>query len=213
MRIVIDARRPAPEASSMAREPKNFEHLLGGNAKGLSDAQLGAHFTLYQGYVKKLNEIRDKLAKVDRGAPNYSFNEYSELKRREPVAFNGTVLHELYFENLGNGSTQPDEHTKKLIAASFGSFDDWLVDAKAALMSAHGWLVVAYDYTERQLLNNLVRTEHDVGLFANTHVLLAVDAWEHAYFLDYQTKKADYVASTLSGLDWKRIGERFGAIK
>ena len=102
MRIVIDARRPAPEASSMAREPKNFEHLLGGNAKGLTDAQLRAHFTLYQGYVKKLNEIRDKLAKVDRGAPNYSFNEYSELKRREPVAFNGTVLHELYFENLGN---------------------------------------------------------------------------------------------------------------
>src|SRR5215475_10292706 len=103
----------------MAREPKNFDHLLGGNAKGLSAMQLKAHFTLYQGYVKKLNEIWDKLAKADKSAPNYSFNEYSELKRREPVAFNGTVLHEMYFEQLGNGSTHANEHAKKLITESF----------------------------------------------------------------------------------------------
>jgi len=192
----------------MAREPKNFDNLLGGKAKGLSDLQLKAHFTLYQGYVKKLNEIREKLAKADRAAPNYSFNEFSELKRREPVAFNGTVLHEIYFENLGDGSTQPDDHTRKLIADSFGSFDNWLADAKACLLSAHGWLTVVYDYSEKKLFNNLVRTEHDVGLFASTHVVLAVDAWEHAYFADYQTKKADYVGNTLAGLNWQVIGSR-----
>src|SRR5882757_8091608 len=139
----------------MAREPKNFDHLLGGNAKGLSDLQLKAHFALYQGYVKKLNEIRDKLGAAERREPNYSFNEYSELKRREPVAFNGTVLHEMYFGLLGNGSTQPGEHTKKLIAHSFGSHDAWLADAKACLMSAHGWLAVVFDYAEGKLFNNL----------------------------------------------------------
>jgi superoxide dismutase, Fe-Mn family len=189
----------------MAREPKNFDHLLGGNAKGLSDLQLKAHFTLYQGYVKKLNEIREKLGAADRSAPNYSFNEYSELKRREPVAFNGTVLHELYFDNIGNGSTQPDDVSKRLITSSFGSHDNWLADAKAILMSAHGWLVTVFDYADGKLYNNLIRTEHDVGLFANVHVILAVDAWEHAYFADYQTKKADYVANVLSGLNWTTI--------
>jgi Fe-Mn family superoxide dismutase len=192
----------------MAREPKNYDHLLGGNAKGLSDTQLQAHFTLYQGYVKKLNEIREKLPRADRSAPNYSFNEYSELKRREPVAFNGTILHEQYFENIGNGSTRPGEHVKRLIDSSFGSFDAWLADAKACLLSAHGWLVVVYDYSEQQLFNNLVRTEHDVGVFANGHVMIAVDAWEHAYFFDYQTRKAEYVANVLSGLDWDTIGAR-----
>jgi Fe-Mn family superoxide dismutase len=194
--------------STVAREPKKFDHLLGGNAKGLSDTQLKAHFTLYQGYVKKLNEIREKLGAADRGAPNYSFNEYSELKRREPVAYNGTVLHEMYFENLGNGSTRPNEHTKRLIETSFGSMDDWLADAKAALMSAHGWLVVVFDYTDMKLYNNLVRTEHDVGLFANVHAMIAIDAWEHAYFYDYQTKKADYVANMLSGLNWDVVNSR-----
>jgi Fe-Mn family superoxide dismutase len=166
----------------MAREAKNFEYLLGGKAKGLSDLQLKEHFTLYEGYVTKLNEIWEKLRTVDRSAPNYSFDEYSELKRREPVAFNGTVLHELYFENLGNGSTKPDP------------------DA-----------IVSFDYTEKRLFNNLIRSEHDTGLMANTHIMMALDAWEHAYFLDYQTKKEDYVANVLSGLNWDVINRRLRA--
>src|SRR5271170_2722096 len=193
----------------MARDAKNFDHLLGGNAKGLSDTQLKAHFTLYQGYVKKLNEIREKLGTADRSAPNYSFNEFSELKRREPVAYNGTVLHEMYFEALGNGSTQPDAHAKKLIGDSFGSVDAWIADAKAGLLSAHGWVVTQYDYSDGKLYNNLVRTEHDVGLFANVHAIVAVDAWEHAYFFDYQTAKAKYVDAVLSGLNWDVLNKRF----
>ena len=193
----------------MAREPKNFDNLLGGNARGLSDTQLKAHFTLYQGYVKKLNEIREKLGTADRSAPNYSFNDYSELKRREPVAYNGTVLHEMYFENIGNGEGKPDAHAAALITSSFGSFDAWVADAKACLMSAHGWLVVVYDYADSKLHNNLVRTEHDVGLFANVHAMMAVDAWEHAYFFDYQTGKAKYVENVLSGLNWDVLNARF----
>ena len=196
----------------MAREPKNFDHLLGGNAKGLSDLQLKAHFTLYQGYVKKLNEIREKLGSADKSAPNYSFNEFSELKRREPVAYNGTVLHEMYFEALGNGSTEAGEHAKKLITASFGSVDAWIADTKAGLMSAHGWVVTVYNYSDGKLYTNLVRTEHDVGLFANVHVMVAIDAWEHAYFADYQTKKADYVGNVLSGLNWDVLNKRFGMV-
>jgi Fe-Mn family superoxide dismutase len=192
----------------MAHEPKNFDNLLGGKAKGLSDPQLKAHFGLYQGYVKKLNEIRERLPKADRSAPNYSYNEYSELKRREPVAYNGTVLHEMYFENLGNGSTKPSDATKKLIDTSFGSFDAWMTDAKACVMSAHGWLVFAYDYADKKLYNNLVRSEHDTGLFANVHLMGAVDAWEHAYFTDYQTKKADYAQNVLTGLNWDVINKR-----
>ncbi len=90
--------------------------------------------------------------------------------------------------------------------------DDWAADAKACLLSAHGWLVTCYDYAEGKLLNNLVRTEHDVGLFANTHILIAVDAWEHAYFFDYQTKKADYVTNVLTGLDWKVLDARLARV-
>jgi Fe-Mn family superoxide dismutase len=195
----------------MAFEPKNYDRLLGGKAKGLSDQQLNAHLTLYKGYVNKLNEIRTKLGAADRSAPNYSFNEYSELRRREPVAFNGTVLHEHYFENLGDGSTQPSDAAKKAISDAFGSHDAWIADTKAALLSGHGWTLLVHDPFEKKLTNVLVQSEHHVGLFANTQIIAAFDAWEHAYFFDYQTAKAKYVEAVISGLDWNVVGARLTA--
>ncbi len=192
----------------MPREPKNFDHLLGGKAKGLSDIQLQAHFTLYKGYVNKLNEIQTKLGAADRATPNYSFNEYSELRRREPVAFNGTVLHELYFENLGEGGNAPTDALKQHVNDSFGSWDAYLADTKACLMSAHGWTTLVWDGASGRLYNNLIQSEHHVGLFANTTVVAAFDAWEHAYFFDYQAGKAKYVEAILSGARWDVIAAR-----
>lgn len=194
----------------MAFEAKNYDRLLGGKAKGLSDGQLQAHFGLYKGYVAKLNEIRTRLSTADRSTPNYSFSEYSELRRREPVAFNGTVLHELYFENLGDGSTSPSDAVKKALVDSFGSVDAWAADTKACLMSAHGWTLLVHDPFENKVVNMLVQGEHHVGLFANARVLAAFDAWEHAYFTDYSTGKAKYAEAVISGLDWNVVASRLG---
>ena len=191
----------------MAREPKNYDHLIG-KVKGLSEAQLKAHFTLYQGYVKKLNEIDSKLATVDKSTPNYSYNEYSELKRREPVAYNGTFLHEAYFDNLGAESAGPSDVIKNAFATSFGSFDAYIADVKAAAGSAHGWVLTCYGYADNKLRNVLVQSEHHVGLFADTHIMVAIDCWEHAYFMDYGTKKPDYVGNVIASLNWDVIEGR-----
>jgi Fe-Mn family superoxide dismutase len=191
----------------MAREPKNYEHLIG-KIKGLSENQLKNHFTLYQGYVKKLNEIEQKLGTVDKSAPNYSYNDYSELKRREPVAYNGTFLHEAYFDNLGGEGTQPTDVFKKGVVTHFGSWDNYIADIKAASGSAHGWVLTCYGYADNKLHNVLVQSEHHVGLFADTHIFVAIDCWEHAYFMDYGTKKPDYIAAVLASLNWTVIGDR-----
>jgi len=191
-------------------EAKDFNHLLG-KVNGLSEAQLKAHFGLYQGYVNKLNEIWEKLPGADRSKANYSFAEYSELKRREPVAYNGTFLHELYFGNLAkDGDCSPE--LKKALEAGFGSFDNWMVDMKACLTSAHGWALTVYDWNLKRVANMLVQSEHHVGLWPNVSVLCAVDAWEHAYMIDYGTKKADYVNNVMNALNWKAINERFSHI-
>jgi superoxide dismutase, Fe-Mn family len=191
----------------MAREAKNYDHLIG-KVQGLSEAQLKNHFTLYGGYVKKLNEIDTKLAAADRSAPNYSYNEYSELKRREPVAYNGTFLHELYFDNLTAPGTQPSEGVKKGLTDSFGSYDAWVADARAALASAHGWLLTCWSYNDMKIRNVLVQSEHHVGLQVDTQVLIAIDAWEHAYFMDYGTKKPDYVSAMIQAIDWTVVDGR-----
>ena len=192
----------------MAHAPINYDHLISECSAFLSENQLKAHFTLYQGYVKKLNEIEEKLAKADPSTANYSFSEYSELRRREPVAYNGTILHQLYFKNLGTPGSAPAEGLKKMIEASFGSWDAWIADVKGIVGSGHGWCLTTYDYNFSRIRNSQVQSEHHVGLLANQEIIIAIDAWEHAYFLDYGTKKPDYLAGALKHLNWTAIGDR-----
>jgi Fe-Mn family superoxide dismutase len=192
-------------------EAKDFSYLLG-KVDGLSEAQLKAHFGLYQGYVNKLNEIWEKMGAADRTKANYSFNEYSELRRREPVAYNGTFLHELYFENLAK-EAEPNADLKMAIDSAFGSHDAWVADTKACLGSAHGWTLLVYDWNLDRVANVLVQSEHHVGLQPNQTVLCAIDAWEHAYMIDYGPKKPDYVSSVINALNWRVINGRFDNVR
>lgn len=191
----------------MAHDVKNYDRLIAECSGFLSEKQLKAHFGLYAGYVKKLNEIEEKVGTVDKTA-NYSYSEYSELRRREPVAFNGTVLHEQYFENLGAKGQTPPEAFKKAIEQSFGSWDNYLADLKACVASAHGWTLTVYDYNFMKVRNNLVSSEHHVGLFPNCAVLVAIDQWEHAYAIDYATDKGKYTAGALEHINWAAVAER-----
>jgi Fe-Mn family superoxide dismutase len=196
----------------MAHTPKNFDHLIS-ECKGiLSEKQLQAHFTLYQGYVKKLSEIEERLTKADPSTANYSFSEYSELKRREPVAYNGTVLHEAYFGNLGTPDSTPPESFKSAVQSTFGTWDAFISDIKGVVGSGHGWCLVTWDWNFNRVRTNQVQSEHHVGLFPDNSVLIAIDAWEHAYFLDYGTKKADYLTGVLKHINWKTVEKRFQPI-
>ena len=192
----------------MTHEAKNFDRLIQDCKEFLSEDQLKNHFTLYQGYVKKLNEIELKLGSADPTTANYSYGEYSELRRREPVAYNGTVLHEIYFNNLGTPGATPPANFKKAVEESFGSWDKWIADVKGIVGSGHGWCLVNYDYNFSKVRNLMVQSEHHVGLLPNQNTLVAIDAWEHAYFKDYGTKKPDYLAGVLKHLNWKAVEAR-----
>jgi len=194
----------------MAHEPKDFRRLISECRGFLSEKQLEAHFTLYQGYVKKLNEIETGLKEADPETANYSFGEYSELRRREPVAYNGTVLHELYFENLGPKGGEAPAAFKKEAQRAHGTWDAALADLKAMAESAHGWVLVTYDWNFGVVRHNLVQSEHHVGLLPNQTVLVAIDCWEHAYFADYQTRKAEYLDGLFEHLNWGPVAQRLG---
>ncbi len=191
----------------MAHEAKDFNHLLG-KLKGISEAQLKAHFGLYAGYVKKLNEIEDKLKAADPSGGNYSFNEFSELKRREAVAFNGSYLHQLYFENLAAAGKSVDSDFKAAAEKSFGSWDKWVADTKGCATSGHGWVLTTYNRIDHKLHNYIV-AEHHLGLPVHQEIILAFDCWEHAYMIDYGTAKAKYTEAFLENIDWGVVGERF----
>lgn len=195
-----------------SRQPQDFGRLAGECHGFLSETQLGAHFELYHGYVRKLNEIEALLATTSREGANYSFAAYSELRRREPVAYNGTVLHELCFGNLGPPRTEVPAVIRQAEAKAFGSWDTAMADLKAMTQSTHGWVLVTWDMGSQRLRHNLVHSEHDAGLFANQAVLLAIDCWEHAYFLDYVLRKSAYVDGVLRHLDWATVQRRLDAV-
>jgi Fe-Mn family superoxide dismutase len=192
----------------MAYDAKNYDHLKGGKLKGLTDAQLDAHFTLYKGYITKLNEIEEKLATIDNSKANYSFNEYSELKRREAVAFNGSFLHELYFENLGADSELSAGLAKALEAA--GGKDKVVADLKAAAMCGPGWAVLTRNRRDNKL-HTYFFAEHHLGLPIEQDLLVVLDSWEHAFMIDFGIARAKYLEAFVENIKWSEVSKRFGA--
>jgi len=194
----------------MTYEPKTYDHLKGGVVKGFSDSQLDLHFTLYKGYLAKLNEIEEKLAGANNTKPNYSFNEYSELKRREAVAFNGSFLHELYFENLGADATISPTLQKALDAQ--GGQDRVLTDLKATALSGPGWALLTHNRRDGKLHNYFV-AEHHIGLPIDQDLLLVLDSWEHAFMVDFGIKRPDYINAFMENIKWSEVSRRFGEVK
>lgn len=193
----------------MAKEIRNFKHLLG-KLEGISDAQLEAHFGLYEGYVKKMNEIEEKLAKADNSLTNYSFGEFAELKRRYSVPYMGTYLHELYFDNL-IGQGQPSEKFEALAKESFGSLEAWKADAKSTGLAVPGWVLTCYE-TNTGKLKNVQIMEHHIG-FPLFHVpLLVLDTWEHAFFLDHKANRGAYIDVFFKNINWDVVNDRLSKL-
>lgn len=195
----------------MQHTAKDFTHLLG-KLEGISENQLKAHFGLYQGYVNKLNEIEEKLKTADRSKSNYSFGEYSELKRREAVAFNGTYLHQLYFENLSGDPSEASDALKAELEKCFGGMEAFEQDMKASALSTPGWVLLTWNRID-QSLHHYIMFEHHVGLPTFQEIILALDCWEHAFMIDYGTNKADYLAAFTKNIDWNTVNERFARLR
>jgi Fe-Mn family superoxide dismutase len=193
----------------MSREVRDFSYLLG-KLTGISDAQLKAHFKLYEGYVSKLNEIEEKLKTTDKDLTNYSYGEYSELKRRYCVPYNGAFLHELYFENLGPTQDKAGQEFVSRVSNQYGAYEDWVADLKSAGLSVPGWVVTSLE-TTTGTLQNIQMMEHHVGFPINHVPILVLDVWEHAMFLDYQTNRMAYMDAFLKNVNWSLINARLSS--
>ncbi len=171
--------------------------------RGISDEQIGQHIdVLYRGYVKKLNEIRERLERVELSSANQVFSELRSLKVEESFAMNGVILHELYFENLGGNGTLEGGALKELIAKDFGSFERWQEEFKACAMASRGWVVLGMCLNEDRLVNWCLDT-HSVGLPAGLRPVLVIDVYEHAYMVDYGVKRPPYVEAFMENINWQ----------
>lgn len=169
--------------------------------EGLSGKMLEEHLKLYQGYVKKSNEIQEKLKAADKSEANGVWSFVGELKRQETFAVNGMKLHEVYFGHLhGNGT--PEGVLLAMIEKDFGSLDAWKEDMVATAISARGWAVTAFDFRDNRL-HNYGADAHNVGAVWGAVPLIVLDVYEHAYFMDYGVNRKSYLESFFKNLDWK----------
>jgi Fe-Mn family superoxide dismutase len=171
---------------------------------GISRAAVEAHYRLYLGYVAKRNEILAKLADVDVGSANQVYSEIRALKVELTFAIGGIKNHELYFAHLGGGGGAPTGPFGDLVRRDFGSVDAWRSDLKATGMAGRGWAWTAYDWDERHLFNYLGDAQNTFPVW-NATPLVALDVYEHAYFLDYQTDRAAYIDAFFDNLDWNVV--------
>jgi Fe-Mn family superoxide dismutase len=173
---------------------------------GISRATIESHYTLYEGYVAKRNEILAALAEVETQTANQTYSELRELKLELTFAVGGIKNHEVYFEHLGGNGGDPSGPVAELIRRDFGSIDGWRDDLRATGMAARGWAWTAYDWDEGRLFNYLGDAQNTFPVW-NATPLVALDVYEHSYFLDYRTDRAAYISAFFDNVDWDVVNE------
>ncbi len=188
------------------RKPYIADELkINKDLEGLTLKMVQEHFKLYQGYVKKSNEMQEKIETADKSEANGVFSFIGELKRQETFAVNGMKLHEVYFGQL-MGDGQPKGDIVKMIEEDFGSIDKWKEDLVATGLSARGWAILCFDFRDNRL-HNYGSDAHNVGAVWGAIPLVVLDVYEHAYFMDYGVNRKDYLAAFFKNLDWDFVNK------
>lgn len=189
-------------------EAKNFDYLIG-KVNGLDDNLLKMHFKLYQGYVNNANILLEKLQQMNATGQNRT-PDFAGLKRMLGWEFDGMLLHELYFGNLGG--TKPLDNSSPLyqkIIADYGSYDNWKSDYIATgAIRGIGWVVAYIEPKEGRLINEWIN-EHDLGHIAGGTPLLIMDVFEHAYITQFALDRAKYIDVFFNNIDWDVVSKRY----
>lgn len=180
---------------------------------GLSEKQIKAHLGLYEGYVKQVQFIGEKLGAVRAGKIELDPYIVSELRRRFAFEFNGARLHEHYFAQFEGGAKAMDTSGALAATASAKYGDQGLIAHMKEVAGTRGigWVIVYYDSSRNTLITSFV-SDHEVGQLAGLPVLLVLDLWEHAYMVDYvPAEKKSYIDAFFANINWDVVEKRFDA--
>ncbi len=179
--------------------------------QGISDATLEMHFGLYEGYVKNVNLLNERLAEIRAAGNAAGANPgYAELVRRLGFEYNGMRLHEYYFDNMTSHPAAIDNGTLyNAVGDAYGGFDEWKRDFSAvAGMRGIGWAIAYHDLASGRITNHWV-DDHENGNLAGFVPIVVLDVWEHAYIKDYKpAEREKYIEAFFANIDWKRCESR-----
>jgi superoxide dismutase, Fe-Mn family len=165
----------------------------------------GKHFAAYVAGLAK------DLKTLEKARQTGSFENIKPLSR--DIAFNasGVILHWIYFSTIGpGGGGTPKGNLGELIKRDFGSFDTFWKQFSAAskMVEASGWGALVWDPISEKLMVLQVEKHQNLTSWG-CMPLLVCDVWEHAYYLKYQNRRAEYVDNFAKIIDWPKVEARF----
>jgi len=177
----------------------------------ISEEQLTIHHKKHhQGYVNGANSILNTL--------NASREENSEpdikpMLKELSFHVSGHLLHSLFWHNMkpeGQGEKEPEGALADAINERFISFERFKKEfSKTALsVEGSGWAALSY-YPDSQQLYIIQIEKHNQYLIPNCYLLLVIDVWEHAYYLDYKNERGKFIENFWNIVNWEEVNMRY----
>lgn len=168
------------------------------------------HTKHHQAYINGLRTADEALAKA-RESGDFSLIEYWSKK----AAFNegGHYLHSMFWESMAPKGGKPEGELLTALDKCFGSEDKFRKQFQAAAVSVEGsgWALLHYRPSDKRLLILQAENQHKLTPWGTTPIL-GIDVWEHAYYLKYQNRRADYVSAWWNVVNWDVVRDRFNVL-
>lgn len=166
------------------------------------------HSKHHQAYVDGLNKAELELAKA-RGAGDFTLIQH--WSRSLAFNYGGHFLHTLFWSVMAPGSGgEPGGPLAGKIKEDFGSFEVFKkqFSEAAAKVEGGGWAILHYRPLDKRLVIGQIENQQKMAHWGAAQ-LLGLDVWEHAYYLKYQNRRADYIAAWWNVVNWNAVGENF----
>jgi superoxide dismutase, Fe-Mn family len=170
------------------------------------------HGKHHAAYVSGANATLDKLAEA---RDQHDFAAINQLQKNLAFHLSGHVLHSLLWKNMSpQGGGEPQGELRAAISEFFGSFDGFKNQLSEAAnnIQGSGWGALAWEPLGKRLMVEQVY-DHQGNIGNGTVPLLVLDMWEHAYYLQYQNVKGDWVKAFWKVANWADVGTRFASVR
>jgi len=169
------------------------------------------HDKHHAGYVKGANDTLDKL---DEARSKEDFTRVGALEKALAFNLSGHVLHSLFWQNLSpKAGGQPQGALADAIRNDFGSYDKFKrqLTAIAGTIMGSGWAALVWEPIAGRLLTTQIY-DHQSNLAQAGIPILVLDAWEHAFYLQYQNRKTEFFDAVWNLWNWEDVAERFASV-
>ncbi len=182
----------------------------------ISEEQLKLHHDKHhQAYVNGANAIFEKIDKAH--LENIAL-DIKAVTKELSFHIGGHMLHTTFWENMApagkGGGGQPGGAVADMINMGFGSFENFKKQFTMAATSTEGsgWAALAvHPCIGRPLIMQIEK--HNVNVFPNFQIVMALDVWEHAYYLDYKNDRAKFVEAFWNLVNWDKVNKNLSLVK